>query len=73
VRALVRDLLDLPCGLAEQLMGKVGQGPRGRDLLPDLRDFLVIGVTAGKTVANQADALFGQPRLGPRLPVFLAE
>jgi len=39
----VRDALDLPGRVAEQLMGKVGQGPRGRDLLPDLRDLLVIG------------------------------
>ncbi len=73
MRTLVRDLLDLPCRVAEQLVTKVGQGSRGRDLLPDLRDLLVIGVTAGKAVANHAHAVPGQPGLGPRLPVFLAE
>ena len=34
----MRDALDLPSRVAEQLVSKVGQGPRGRDLLPDLRD-----------------------------------
>jgi hypothetical protein len=69
----VRDALDLPGRVAEQLMSKVGQGPRGRDLLPDLRDLLVIGVTAGQAVARQAHAVPGQPRLGPRVPVFLMQ
>jgi hypothetical protein len=68
VCALVRDALDLPSRVAEQLMSKVGESPRGRDLLPDLRDVLVIGVTAGKAVADQANAVLGQPCLGPRLP-----
>jgi hypothetical protein len=36
-RALVRDLLYLPRRVAEQLVSKVGQGSRSRDLLPDLR------------------------------------
>src|SRR5260370_6142991 len=69
--ALVRDALDLPCRVTEQLVSKVGQGPRGRDLLPDLRDLLVIGVTAGQAVANHANAILGQPRPGPCLPVIL--
>jgi len=34
VGALVGNALDLPCRVAEQLMRQVGQGPRGRDLLP---------------------------------------
>ncbi len=51
-------------------MSKVGQGARGSDLLPDLRDLLVIGVTAGKPVANHANAGLGQQRLGPRLTFF---
>jgi hypothetical protein len=33
VGALVRDALDLLRRVAEQLVSKVGQGPRGRDLL----------------------------------------
>jgi hypothetical protein len=73
VGALVRDALDLPRRVAEQLVSEVGQGPRGRDLLSDLRDLLVIGVTAGKAVTNHATGLLGQPRLGPRLPAFLVE
>ena len=54
-------------------MSEAGQGPRGRDLLSDLRDLLVIGVTAGKAVAHDGTGLRGQPRLGPRLPAVLAE
>jgi hypothetical protein len=73
VSALVRDALDLPCRVAEQLVSKVGQGPRGRDLLPDLGNFPVIGVTARQAMASHANAVPGQPRLGPRLPVFLVE
>ena len=70
---LVRDALDLPGRVAEQLMSKVGQGPRGRDLLPDLGDLPVAGVTAGKAVAGHASAVPGQPRLGPGLPVVLVQ
>jgi hypothetical protein len=73
VGALVGNALDLPCRGAEQLMSQVGQGPRGRDLLADLRDLRVIRITAGKAVADHVSAVPGQPRLGPRLPVFLAE
>ena len=73
VGALVGNALNLPCRVAEQLMRQVGQGPRGRDLLPDLRDLLVIRITAGQAVADHASAVPGQPRLGPRLPVFLVE
>ncbi len=69
----MRDALDLPCRVAEQLVSKVGQSPRGRDLLADLGDLLVTGVTAGNAVANHANAILGQPRLGPRLTVFLME
>ena len=58
---------------AKQLMGEVGQGPRGRDLLSDLRDLLVIGVATGNATANHASDLPGQPRLGPRLPAFLVQ
>src|SRR5215467_5243912 len=64
VGALVRDVLDLPCRVAEQLVSQVGQGPRRGDLLADLRDLLVIRVTAGKAVADYANAVPGQPRLG---------
>ncbi len=73
VGPLMRDALDLPRRVAEQLVSKVGQGPHDRDLPPDLRDLLVIGVTAGKAVASLANAVPGQPRLGPRLAVFLVQ
>jgi hypothetical protein len=71
VGALVGNALDLPCRVAEQLVSKVGQGPRGRNLLPYLRDLPVIRVTAGRAVADHASVIPGQPRLGPRLPIFL--
>ena len=63
VCALVRDPLDLPGRVAEQLMGKVGQGSRGRDILPDLRDLLVVGAAPGQTVANEAHAVLSQAHL----------
>src|SRR5258708_11292778 len=69
--ALVRDALDLPCRVTEQLVSKVGQGPRGRDLLPDLRDLLVIGVTAGQAVANPANGHPGPPPPCPGRPLVL--
>jgi hypothetical protein len=71
--AFVRNALDLLGRVAEQLVSKVGQGPRSRYLLPDLGDLLVIGITAGKAVAYQASAAPGQLRLGERLRVFRAE
>jgi hypothetical protein len=70
---LVRDALDLRCRVAERLVSQVGQGARGSDLLPDLRDLLVIGVAAGQPVANQANGFPGQSGLGPRLPARLEE
>src|SRR5262245_50417246 len=54
-------------------MSKVGQGPRGRDLLPDLDDLLVLRVTTGQAVASHAHAVPGEPRLGPRVPVLLMQ
>src|SRR5258708_8962150 len=66
--ALVRDALDLPCRVTEQLVSKVGQGPRGRDLLPDLRDLLVIGVTAGPTPPPPLPTLLSPPPPRPPLP-----
>jgi hypothetical protein len=51
-------------------MSKIGESPRGRDLLPYLGDVLVIGVVAGKAVADHASAVLGQPCLSPR-PRFL--
>lgn len=71
--AVVRDVLDLPCGIAEQMVGKVGQGTRGRDLLPDLRDLLVLGIAAGHAIAHHASAVPDQARLGSSLPVLLVE
>src|SRR5258708_11928972 len=69
--ALVRDALDLPCRVTEQLVSKVGQGPRGRDLLPDLRDLLVIGVTAGQGGGNPTHPTPCHPPPRPCLPVVL--
>src|SRR5260370_12219471 len=63
--ALVRDALDLPCRVAEQLVSKVAQGPRGRDLLPDLRDILVIWHTAGECGSHTAADVPGQPTASP--------
>lgn len=71
--SLVRDALDLSRRVAEQLVSKVRQGPCGRNILPDLRDLLVIGVTTGKAVPSHASAAPGQLRLGQRLSVILAE
>jgi len=74
VSAVVRDVLYLPRRFAEQLVRKVGQGPRGRDLLSDLGDLRVSRIPSGKAVTNDAAAaVLAQPRLGPRLPVFLVE
>src|SRR5260370_29530442 len=66
--ALVRDALDLPCRVTEQLVSKVGQGPRGRDLLPDLRDLLVIGVTAARPAGHPRQRPPGCPRAWPCPP-----
>lgn len=71
--ALVGDVLDLVRRVAEQLVSKIGQGPRGRYLLTDLHDLLVIGVTTGQAMANGADAGPAELRRGQRLPLFLAE
>jgi len=67
----VRNVLDLPSRIAEQLVCKVGQGTRCSDLLPDLHDLLVIRVTARVTMADLGHVGRGQPCLGSRLPILL--
>src|SRR5215471_4817839 len=73
VSALVGDGLDLLRCVAQQLVSKIGEGPCCRDLLPDLRDLLVIGVTTSKAVASRAEAANGKPCLGQCLSVILAK